>query len=65
MLDDLDMKNIDSIVRDFEEGKKDTLAQLEITLQPWSVLPWKFAGMTRYVYDTALRVAEDIKAFWE
>ena len=59
------MDNIDTVVQDFEEGKKHIFAQLEMKLQPWSVLPWKFAGMTHYVHSTAVRVATEIKAFWE
>ena len=43
VMDDVDMDNIDTVVQDFEEGKKLICAQLEMKLQPWSVLPWKFA----------------------
>ena len=64
-MDDVNMGDIEEVVQAFEESKKHVFAQLEIKMQPWSVLPWKFAGMTHYVYETALRVAKEIKAWWE
>ena len=62
--DGVDMDEIGPIAADFEEGKKQVYGQLQLKLQCWSCLPWKFAGLGHYDAVTALRVGREIQQAW-
>lgn len=68
MLAELSAESLDNateVCADYEEGKKQVYASLELKLQHWRVLPWVLAGVAHPDRATAKQVARRALALWE
>jgi hypothetical protein len=53
------------IISDFEIGKQQIYGSIDMKLQCFTVLPWKFAGLGHQHKSTAKRVAQEVIDAWE
>lgn len=60
-----DIESLETVIADFETGKKQLYAALELKLQNWQVLPWLLSGVGHYNIEVARRVANECLKAWD